>query len=215
MALRGPHPGDRRVPRAAAAPRSCCWPPCSWTWRRDPARGLRGGDHPAAHHRRRASPSPPSSLPGILFYVVVGTIIACSSSRPWPCTCGGDGASGGRWRPCCRRSPRNATVVFDGPATAPSRRRRDRHDPVGAYLLALDALARRRPAGRDGQRDAAPARRTRAWPWRRGSLAAAPLAAWPRPTSWCGAGRRTDDGAGAGHARTHVDMGVDNAIVRD
>ncbi len=89
---------------------------------------------------------PSSPLPGILFYLVVGAIIALELAAValylwW------------RWRE--RREieallsevHEERTVVFDRaprpprparPAAAP---RQDRHDPVGAYLLALDALA--------------------------------------------------------------------------
>ena len=91
--------------------------------------------------------SPTNPLPGILFYVVVGTIIALELAAValylwW------------RWRErreiaalTCRRSTRSGWSSSIGrpdrprpprPAAPP---RRDRHDPVGAYLLALDALA--------------------------------------------------------------------------
>ncbi len=89
---------------------------------------------------------PTSSLPGILFYVVVGTIIALELAAValylwW------------RWRE--RREiaallsevHEERTVVFDRaprpprPARPAAAALRDRQDPVGAYLLALDALA--------------------------------------------------------------------------
>ena len=89
---------------------------------------------------------PSSPLPGILFYVVVGTIIALELLAValylwW------------RWRE--RREieallsevHEERTVVFDRaprparPPRAAAAPRRDRHDPVDAYLLALDALA--------------------------------------------------------------------------
>jgi len=89
---------------------------------------------------------PTSPLPGILFYVVVGVIIALELAAValylwW------------RWRE--RREieallsevHEERTVVFDRaprparPGRAVAAPRRDRDDPVGAYLLALDALA--------------------------------------------------------------------------
>lgn len=89
---------------------------------------------------------PSSPLPGILFYVVVGTIIALEllavALYLW-------------WRWKERREieallsevHEERTVVFDRaprpgrPPRVVAAPRRDRHDPVDAYLLALDALA--------------------------------------------------------------------------
>jgi hypothetical protein len=89
---------------------------------------------------------PTSPVPGILFYLIVGGIIllelAAVALYLW-----------WRWRE--RREmaallaevQEERTVVYDRaprpprPARTPAPPRRDRHDPVGAYLLALDALA--------------------------------------------------------------------------
>ncbi len=100
--------------------------------------------------------SPTNPLPGILFYVVVGTIIllelAAVALYLW-----------WRWRERQEMAALTAEVaeermvIFDRPPR-PAREprptpgpRRDRHDPVEAYLLALEALATderwaRRPA---------------------------------------------------------------------
>jgi hypothetical protein len=89
---------------------------------------------------------PTSSLPGILFYLVVGAIIllelAAVALYLW-----------WRWRERREMAAllsdvhEERSVVYDRaprpprPPTPPPAPRRDRDDPIGAYLLALDALA--------------------------------------------------------------------------
>jgi len=89
---------------------------------------------------------PPSSLPGILFFVVISIIIllelAAVALYIW-----------WRWRERRRMEAllgqvaEERSVVFDRPPRprrepkAPAPARGDRSDPVGAYLAALDALA--------------------------------------------------------------------------
>ena len=89
---------------------------------------------------------PTSPLPGILFYVIVGTIIllelAAVALYLWS-----------RWRERQEMAKLTAgvaeerRVIFDRPPRPKRQPRpapaatRDRHDPVEAYLLALEALA--------------------------------------------------------------------------
>ena len=170
---------------------------------------------------------PTSPLPGILFYVIVGTIIllelAAVALYLWS-----------RWRE--RQEMLTAgvaeerRVIFDRPPRPKRQPRpapaatRDRHDPVEAYLLALEALA---ADGRWAREPATPRRHLdRVRDSRRPRRLAPPWpAAWPRPTSWSATGAArwaTPSATGPRPAsrdwRTRsailIDMRVDNTIVR-
>ena len=177
------------------SPRSSCWPRCSWTWPRASCRRASGRGPFGCPPSTWASGSQRARFPGSCS-TSCSPPWSCSSSPPWPSTCCGDGTSAGSWPASSRRWPRNggpsssACRAHRGPDARPSRRVEIGTIRVGAYLLALEALAPddrlarraaetpRHHAARVGAADPSsgpsevPPRSARRW---RG---------WLRPTSW-------------------------------